>query len=226
MDDTPLTGGETPIALHSEHGPLPGWLSIPAAPAGLVVLARAGDAGQAPEADASALAAELRRTGLAVLSLDLLAHQEERYADAVNNVPLLSRRLLDCLALLKRRMRNDELPPLPIGLYGAGPASPAVVRVAALRDHDIAALVCRNGIIDLAGVLYLHALASPLLILLDAAEERLLAANQRARRELSCPNALEILPPGADANAAGASARLAADWFSRHFHALALPSGR
>ena len=69
-------------------------------------------------------------------------------------------------------MLLGELQTLPIGLYAANATSPVAVRVAAQRDHDIAAIVCRGGLIDLAGMLYLRSLESPLLMLVEETDTR------------------------------------------------------
>jgi hypothetical protein len=88
---------------------------------------------------------------------------------------------------------NEELTTLPIGLCGSGPTSPVVVRIAALRDNDIAAVVCRSGLIDLAGTLYLHSLAAPILMLVGANDEHLVASNRRALKEASCHKEMKLI---------------------------------
>jgi hypothetical protein len=108
-------------------------------------------------------------------------HAEERFADIHHNVSLLARRLLDALALIKQRMLLGELPTLPIGLCAAGDCSPVALRVAALRDHDIFAVVCRGGLIDLAGMLYLRSLS------LAAAGSRRRGRRARRRQAIGAP---------------------------------------
>jgi putative phosphoribosyl transferase len=213
--------GQTPIALAAGQGSLQGLLTLPERLSALVVLTHAGPA---PAACDDALALILQHAGIGTLTLDLLTPAEERFADLQHNVSLLARRLLDGLALLKQRMLLGELPTLPIGLSAAGDCSPVVLRVAALRDHDIYALVCRGGLIDLAGVLYLRALASPLLLLVDEDDERSTMSNRRALRELACPNELRPLATKAADDPASpaafaAIARATALWFIDHLPA-------
>jgi len=206
----------TPIAIHTEHGTLHGVLALPPAASSLIVLAHAG---ATPDAGHEALAGTLREAGMGTVVIDLLTQQEDRFADVHNNVPLLAKRLLDCLALIKRQMQNDELPALPIGLYGTDTTSPVVLRVAALRDHDISAVVCRDGLIDLAGMLYLRSLESPLLVLLGEADGTLIASNRRALNEVACRKALELVAERADLAAPGsadAPASRIAHWFGEH----------
>jgi hypothetical protein len=207
----------TPISIHTEHGPLHGELTLTPGASGLIILVHADPE---PASHDDALAARLRQRGFATLTLELLPQSEERFADVHHNVSLLARRLLDGLHLIRRQMENEALPTLPLGLCAAGHASPVVVRVAALRDHDIAAIVCRGGLIDLAGMLYLRSLASPLLMLLGENEPAQVASSQRALKEIACPTALEVIAATDsrfDSPAAfDAIARDTAHWFTEH----------
>ena len=207
-----------PVSIASEHGPLHGELALRPAARGIVVLAHA-----APALDGrdQLLAAFFRQAGLSTLSVDLLSRQEEHFSDVHNNVPLLAKRLLDFLGLLKTRMLMGELPPQAFGLCAANDTSPAVVRVAALRDHDIAAIVCRGGLIDLAGMLYLRSLESPLLMLVEEHDAQHIASNRRALQEIPGPTKLRLIPEiGLDfASSIGfeSAARASTDWFLKHF---------
>jgi hypothetical protein len=217
LDFTP-DGIGIPVSVRSEHGLLYGELAtLPDSP-GLVVLAHAA---MALDQKDKLLAGQFRRAGLSTLSVDLLAHQEEHFPDVHNNVPLLAKRLVDFLGLLKNRMQMGELRQQPIGLFAANATSPVAVRVAALRDHDIAAVVCRDGLIDLAGVLYLRSLESPLLLLNEENDTQHIASNRRALQEVSCRKELRLIPDiGVDyAVSAGIAAclREATEWFAGNF---------
>ena len=219
-------GEVTALTILSEHGPLRGQLKLLAEPRGLVVLAHAAATLDERE---DIVAARLRDAGLSTLNIDLLSRQEERFADACHNVPLLARRLLDFLTLLKNRMLLGEIAPQPLALFAANATSPVAVRVAAQRDHDIVALACRDGLIDLAGTLYLRSLASPLLLLVEDSDEQHLASSRRALREVHCPHRLTLIPEiGIDfATSTGLqqSADEAAQWFFEHFKANAETAG-
>lgn len=219
MNDATIPSGSTLISIATGHGPLHGVLTLPAATTALVVLTHASPT---PEARDDALAAVLRHAGIGTLSLDLLTDSEERFADIHHNVSLLSRRLLDGLNLVRQRMLVGELPTLPIGLCGVGDCSPVVLRVAALRDHDIFALVCRGGLIDLAGVVYLRSLTAPLLVLVDENDAGGTMSNRRALRELSCRQELQSLPASVlspdSAAAFECVARATVHWFVDHLH--------
>ena len=190
IDFTP-DGIGIPVSVSSEHGLLYGELALLPDSPGIVVLAHA-----TPVLDHQdkLLAGQFRRAGFSTLSVDLLAHQEEHFPDVHNNVPLLAKRLVDFLGLLRNRMLMGELKEQALGLFAAHATSPAVIRVAALRDHDIAGIVCRGGLIDLAGVLYLRSLESPLLVLAEETDTHHLASNRRALQEIKCRTALKVIP--------------------------------
>ena len=217
LDFTP-DGLGIPVSIPSEHGLLHGELGeLPQSP-GIIVLAHA--AATLDRKD-MLLAGQFRRSGLSTLSVDLTAHQEEHFPDVLNNVPLLARRLVDFLGLLKNRMLMGGLRQQPVGLFAANATSPVVIRVAALRDHDIAAIVCRGGLIDLAGVLYLRALESPLLLLEEDSDAAHLASNRRAFQEITCRKERRIIPEiGPDlATATGLASHIdnATQWFFECF---------
>ncbi len=227
IDITP-DGFGIPVSVPSEHGLLHGQLALlPDAP-GIVVLAHAASILDTRD---EVVAGIFRHAGLSTLSVDLLARQEEQFPDVHNNVPLLSRRLLDFLGVIRNRMLLGELRTLPMGLWAANATSPVAVRVAALRDHDIAAIVCRGGLIDLAGMLYLRSLESPLLLLVEETDGRHVASSRRAMEEIPCHKEIKLIPEiGIDyATSAGfeQSANEAARWFVEHFSkaSLAVPRG-
>lgn len=118
-------------------------------------------------------------------------------------------------------MEMGELQTQPIGLCAANATSPVAVRVAALRDHDIAAVVCRGGLIDLAGMIYLRSLRSPLLMLVEEIDVQHIAISQRIMLEVPEPKQLKLIPEiGIDfATSHGfeVAAAETSKWFVRHF---------
>ena len=225
MMSVAINGFGSLLSLRSKHGLLHGQLDVRPGTAGLVVLAHASQALAAPDA---LLAGYFHRYGLSTLSVDLLSHREERYADVHHDVPRLTHRLLEFIDLLKERIGDGEVEAQAIGLYATNGATPAAVRAAALRDGTIAALVCCGGLIDLAGMLYLHTLNAPLLMLAEDDDETHTASNRRALRELRCVRELRLIPAiGNDYAASPGLARAAEDaagWFERHFASIT-PSG-
>ena len=207
-----------PVSVASAHGLLFGRLALAANAIGFVVLAHDS---LAKDGRNQALTRLFHGAGLSTLSVDLLSENEERFSDVHYNVPLLAKRLLDFLALVKNRMQLGELPTLPIGLWAADATAPVALRVAALRNHDIAAIVCRGGLIDLAGMLYLRSLDSPLLVLVDENDAQHIASNTRALQEIGCTKELKLIATaGADGGSTAdleEATRDAADWFVEHF---------
>ncbi|MBL8397627.1 MAG: hypothetical protein JNL84_05690 [Candidatus Accumulibacter sp.] len=209
--------GRTECTLATAHGPLHGTLTLPES---LVAIAILIHAGLERPADADTLAASLQQAGTGTLRLDLMTASERRYSDVQHNVPLLAQRLLDALALLKQHMLLGDLPVLPIAFCAYGDCSPVAVRVAAWRDHGIFAVVCRGGMIDLAGMLYLRTLTSPLLVLVDADDQRLLQSNRRALREINCPQSCLAVPTegelASQADSFAFAARQSVKWLVEH----------
>ena len=190
IDFTP-EGFGIPLIIPSEHGPLHGSLALLPDSKGLVVLAHAA---LALDGRDGLLANALRQSGFSTLSIDLLARMEEHFPDVHNNIPLLAKRLLEFLDQIRHRMLMGEIVQQPIGLCAANATTPVAVRVAAQRDHDIAALVCRGGLIDLAGVLCLRSLASPLLLLHEQSDTQHIASNRRALQEVRCLHEMKTIP--------------------------------
>lgn len=194
------------ISIHAPHGSLYGWLERPESPNGLIVLAHAHHV----PVD-SAIAAYFMARGYAVLTLDLLTAQELQFADAVQNVPRLTQRLIDILDFA----RNDgDMADLPLALFSTGETTPAAIRAAAQRDQQVIALVCHGGIIDHAGRQALDLLAAPLLMLFDSGDEIGPAVFHRARGHLHVPCAMEQLHPMADPSPAMAA------WFTKYLRKL------
>ena len=205
------------LIVPSEHGALQGSLTLLPDSPGIVILVHAA---LAQNADDGLLARPLHEAGLSTLTLDLIASEEAHFPDVRNNVSLLAKRLLIFLNQLRHRMLSGEMPGQALALYAINDTSPVVVRIASQRDHDIAALVCRGGLIDLAGVVYLRSLESPLLLLHTPSETHHIAGNRRALQEVHCPHELRIVPEQAGQTAgsdgAGSALQASVDWFVRH----------
>lgn len=95
--------GDAPISIPTGQALLQGLLTLPARLSALVVLTHAGEN---PEARDDALAVVLQHAGIGTLTLDLLTHAEERFADIHHNVSLLARRLLDTLTVIKHKVQT------------------------------------------------------------------------------------------------------------------------
>ena len=219
IDFTPDSFG-IPVVVPGERGPLNGNLGLlPGSPA----LAILPGLEPVPGRQDLLLAGILRHAGFSTLHAQLLAQEEERFRDIHHNVPLLARRLLEFLGQMQRRILIGELPEQAFILCATGALSPVALRVAAQRDHDIAALVCRGGLIDLAGALYLRTLASPLLLLHEQSDTAHIASNRRALREIRARRELRIIPDIGDDDSEGpgfeAAAKETLQWLTQRFGA-------
>lgn len=180
------------FSLSTPHGSLHGHLERPEHPHGLVLVARIHNA----LAD-SLIAASLAARGYAILGMELLSAQEMHFADAAQNVPRLSQRLLDILDLIRE---DGDTQDLPLALFATGDVTPAAIRVAARRDLQVRTLACHGGLVDRAGLEALKLLRAPLLMLFDAGEEIELAAFRRARAYLGTVSEERQLTAGEDAS--------------------------
>ena len=165
------------FSIRTAHGALLGELDLPDFPRGLVLLIRAHHVAVDNE-----IAANLGRYGYAVFSMELLTQQETQFADATQNVPRLTERLLDILELIRH---DGDMQDLPLAIYAIGDTTPAALRATAQRDAQVKVLVCNGGMIDRAGLQALKLLTAPLLMVLDVDDSLGQTAFTRAARYLS-----------------------------------------
>lgn len=191
------------ITLQTPHGSLHGQLELPDDPRGLILIARAHHA-----AGDAFISSRFAESGYATLTMELLTAQEVQFADATQNVPRLTQRLIDILDLA----RNDgDMERLPLAMFTSGDVAPAAIRAAAQRDTQVKAVACHGGLIDRAGVQALDLLVAPLLMLFDADDRIGQTACRRAGSHLACAHAMQVLAIGED------PAAPAAIWFLGHF---------
>jgi hypothetical protein len=192
------------LVIQTPLGQLHGQLNLPDNPRGLVLLARAHHA----PIDA-VIAANLAARGYGILNMELLTAREAQFADATQNVPRLSQRLLDIIDLI----RNDgDMQDLPLAIYATGDATPAAIRTAAQRDTQVKVLAAHGGIIDRAGLQGLNLLVAPLLMLFDADDHFGETAYRRATVHLKGVHEMHVLHSGEDP-----VVRVAA-WLGLHLH--------
>ncbi len=205
------------IAISTGDVTLPGTLTTPADPSGVVIFAHGSGSSRHSPRNA-AVAQLLQHAGLATLLFDLLTDPEARDRRNVFDVELLARRLEAATTWIRAR---PEVNDVPVGYFGASTGAGAAL-VAAAEDPSVAAVVSRGGRPDLAGQC-LRAVRAATLLIVGGRDEHVIQLNQRAARELSCTNQL-VLVPGAthlfeEPGALAKVARLAIAWFSRWFTA-------
>lgn len=186
------------ITRHTPHGSLRGCLERPELPSCLILIVRP----HLGTAD-TAMASELAMRGCAVFVTELLSASEIGFADATQNVPRLTQRLIDVLDLIRS---DGDMEQLPLGIFATGDIAPAAIRAAAQRDSQVDAVACHGGLIDRAGGQALDLLLAPLLVLHDADDAAGLTASRRATGHLHNDHEIRTLRPG------DAALTEAADW--------------
>lgn len=202
---------ESPRAIRVPAGAvvLDGEIHAQPAPAGLVLLAHCG--GGVPGSPHQALAARLRRSGLATVTLDLLT-AEEGAADAARghlrqNIGLLTQRLVCASHWVGG---EDEARHQRLAFLASGTSAAAALVAAADLGRSIGAVVIDSGRPDLAGGA-LRRVKCPVLLLVGERDEELAEDNAEALELLNCPKELRRID-GAPEEAA----RQAADWLLDH----------
>jgi putative phosphoribosyl transferase len=214
---------ERRVEIPVEGAILPGQLTVPQQPRGIVVFAHgSGSSRHSPRN--RFVAGVLTEAGLGTLLFDLLTHDEERDRANVFHVGLLAGRLADATSWLAGRPETGHA---RLGYFGASTGAAAALWAAAESDVDIAAVVSRGGRPDLAAG-RLPAVRAPTLLIVGGRDETVLKLNRDAQRRLHCENKLAVVPgashlfeePGTLEHAA----TLASEWFTSHLLAAPQPS--
>lgn len=194
---------------------LPGTLTMPQQPSGVVVFAHGSGSSQHSPRN-RAVAADLNAAGLGTLLFDLLTTAEERDRRNVFDIPLLAERLRGVTDWVHHQ---PETRGLSIGYFGASTGAAAALSAAASSGAEVAAIVSRGGRPDLA-MSQLGTVRAPTLLIVGGRDREVLDLNQRAQAELRCPNRLEVVPGAThlfeEPGALQTVARLAKDWFTTH----------
>jgi pimeloyl-ACP methyl ester carboxylesterase len=158
---------------------------------------------------------------VATLLLDLLSQQEER-ADAVTaefrfDIPFLANRVI---VAVDWTTTQPVIESLPLGLFGASTGAAAALMVAADRPSVVRAVVSRGGRPDLAGAA-LDLVTAPTLFIVGGRDEVVLELNRQALTRPRGERQLVVVPHAThlfeEPGALNQVARLATEWFARHF---------
>jgi dienelactone hydrolase len=204
---------------------LPGYLRLPAQPAGLVIFAHGSGSGRNSPRN-NYVAEGLGEAGFATLLFDLLTPEEESDRANVFDIPLLSDRLVSAIKWAGQDARTKTL---PIGLFGASTgAAAALVAAAATQNHRVGAIVSRGGRPDMAACAF-QWVKAPTLLIVGGNDPQVLQLNREAHDKLDCEKELMVVQgathlfeePGAlDEVIDGAK-----DWFTRHLAAAKAQEG-
>lgn len=168
-------------------GHLPGLLTVPTEPVGIVVFAHGSDSSRLSPRN-QAVATELNRVGLATLLFDLLTGGEASDRANVFDIALLAARLRAAVAWL----RGEADVELPLGLFGASTGAAAALVAAADLGDRISAVVSRGGRPDLAGE-HLPKVTAPTLLIVGGHDEQVLELNRRAMGQMTAEVELAIV---------------------------------
>ncbi len=167
------------------------------------------------------VAQTLQSNGIGTLLFDLLTRDEELFADQAGelrfNIPFLAARLRGATEWLIRR---PDMGHTKIGYFGASTgAAASLVAAADLRDK-VAAIVSRGGRPDLAGSA-LSSVRAPTLLIVGGDDTPVIRMNQDGLAKLRCERKLVIVPGAThlfeEPGTLETVARLAAEWFEKHF---------
>jgi putative phosphoribosyl transferase len=192
-------------------------LTVPDQPLGWVVFAHGSGSSRRSPRNVS-VADELVERGIATMLFDLLTPTEELDRANVFDVELLAERLVQATAWLAARPDARDL---PIAYFGASTGAAAALLAAARLGDSIAAVVSRGGRPDLAWK-ELPEVRAPTLLVVGGADRVVLDLNGDAAARLTCPHELAVVPGAthlfAEPGALEQVAKLAARWFTTHFH--------
>ena len=219
MTDIPLPGLlanhlPEPVVIPAEGVLLPGTLTLPPYPAGVVLFAHGSGSSRFSRRNQH-VANTLVAANIGTLLFDLLSEEEEASRSNVFDVELLAGRLRHATDWIAERPATADL---HIGYFGASTGAAAAL-VAAADDARVRAIVSRGGRPDLAGD-FLPRVTAPTLLMVGGADRPLLGLNWAAYRRLGGIKRLEVVPgathlfeePGTLEIVAG----LARLWFLEH----------
>lgn len=218
MTDTGASEREIGVDL-PDGGRLPGTLAVPAAASGLVLFAHgSGSSRHSPRN--RAVAAELQRSGIATVLIDLLTADEgaedERTGQLRFDIGLLAERLMATTEWLDTEPAAQRL---PLGYFGASTGAAAALTAAAQVGDRVSAVVSRGGRPDLAGTA-LDTVTAATLLIVGGRDETVLELNRNARDRLTAVARLQVVDGAThlfeEQGALEQVSGLAADWFRRH----------
>lgn len=205
----------TSVAIRANRVTLPGDLDVPAGARGIVVFAHgSGSSRKSPRN--RFVADELHRAGCATLLFDLLTEPEAGRRALVFDIALLALRLRASIAWLRA---EENVAPLPLGLFGASTGAAAALVAAAEEGDAVRAVVSRGGRPDLAAE-HLPRVEAATLLIVGGDDAGVIELNQSALADLRCVKQMEIVPGAGhlfeETGALERVAGLAADWFARY----------
>jgi len=208
------------VLVQTGDAELEGNLAIPEAARGIVVFAHGSGSNRFSSRNRF-VAEQLNEAYLATLLFDLLTPEEHEVDMQTRehrfDIPLLGKRLTGAVDWVTGRPQTRTL---PIGLFGASTGAAAALISAAERPDAVRAVVSRGGRPDLAQDA-LPQVKAPTLLIVGGNDEAVIGMNQQASAQMTAEHNIEIVPGAThlfeEPGKLEEVARLAADWFGRHF---------
>jgi pimeloyl-ACP methyl ester carboxylesterase len=211
-------GLSQPVTLRVGGVALDGTLTLPGAPAGIVLFAHGSGSSRLSPRNRY-VSERLVAANLGTLLFDLLTPAEALDRSKVFEIPLLAERL----HLVTRWVGAcPATADLPVGYFGASTGAAAALVAAANVGSAIGAVVSRGGRPDLAGDA-LARVTAPTLLIVGGLDTGVLELHRDALRRLAGEKQLAIVPGAThlfeERGALEEVARLAAGWFGRYLGA-------
>jgi putative phosphoribosyl transferase len=202
---------------------LNGDLTVPVEARGLVIFAHGSGSSRLSPRNRR-VAGLLHESGIGTLLFDLLTPEEEQ-EDYLSghlrfNIDLLAERLVK---VTRWAIEEEQGGDVSLGYFGASTGAAAALIAAAELGELIQAVVSRGGRPDLAGEV-LPAVQAPALLIVGGEDEVVIELNRQAYSRLRAEKELKIIPGAThlfeEPGALDQVARLASDWFLKHFHTV------
>jgi putative phosphoribosyl transferase len=210
---------ECSIAIEVPSASLEGSLCIPEGSKGIVIFAHGSGSSRLSPRNVY-VSQVLQGRGTGTLLFDLLTQEEERIDDRTGrlrfDIGFLAKRLIEVTDWLVKYLKGSW----KLGYFGASTGAAAAIAAAAQRPRLISAVVSRGGRPDLADEA-LPRLRAPILLLVGGADRAVIEMNSEAEKKINAEKSLVIIPGAThlfdEPGTLEEVARLAADWFTRHF---------
>lgn len=189
-------------------------LVVPPGAGGLVVFVHGDGTGRLSQRN-NFLAAELWQAGFGTLLIDPLVNEKDTPREALFDVSLLSKRLVEVILWTRK---EDATRSLPVACLAAGIGAAAALVASCDTACALQAIVSRGGRPDLAQRV-LGDVRIPTLLIVGGEDGETLCANQESLYRLRCLRRLAVIPnasqlflePGTLAEVA----RLSSSWFGQ-----------
>lgn len=206
---------QTDVLIEADGVMLPGLLGVPEAAIGLVLFAHGSGSSRLSSRN-NAVAARLRKAGLATLLFDLLTETEADDRRKVFDIALLADRLTGAA---RWAVDAPATRGLPLGYFGASTGAAAALVAAASDGPTVSAIVSRGGRPDLAGDA-LPSVTAPTLLIVGGADGPVIGMNEQAQTRMCCACHLEIVPGAGhlfeEPGCLDRVSELAEGWFVEH----------